>query len=702
MRLSRTVPLLASLALLLSTGAAVSAADTDVLDLTLLAQNEPCSVYFDPDFEEKLTEQQALLFAALSDALPAREETVDIRACGYTDADELGRFLEKVLNSEFTLVNVSDKAEILIEDGVIAELCFTYPERAAVYSTPAFASVEEAVAHALACVKDDMQPVEKALLLHEYIVRETDYNLAVVRGEMEYPDYVHSAEGVFLYRDAVCEGYAKAYSLLLKEVDIPSVLVASDEMNHAWNMIKIGDNWFHADVTWDDPTNDAEIDFCRGGFVNHAFFLQSDKYFEDPGEHYEWTLLNWSELTGEAELPQAAVEDAFKGWCFRPIPETIDDYSDVGHITYIDGWYYALSTPYGSDTVRKSRIDGTELSTIKLARRYDYLFYLDGYFYASDANNIYELNSDGTENRIVASPVGTIANFWLKMDKLEYYEVDASGNAFIRTVDLEEGASNTVEQDGFLFVTDDTTKTAKLIGYNGSETALTVPATVSGCSVVSVGSSAFYENKTIKSIVLPDSIVEIGEHAFFKSKIESVTLPANLKKIGDAAFFNCNFISSYTIPASVEEIGAQAFAYNQVLEKITFEGPVPAKMGKEFITVEEWCSGFIVPTIHFTYGEEGWTYPTWTDKYGTEYKTSTVLPKEFTVTGKITSYGDSSVSALVQLILVDEETGAETVVSEDSDTADGTYSVTAPAGEYLIRVQKKNHVTRTYRVLLGN
>ena len=701
MRLSRTVPLLASLALLLSTGAAVSAADTDVLDLTLLAQNEPCSVYFDPDFEEKLTEQQALLFAALSDALPAREETVDIRACGYTDADELGRFLEKVLNSEFTLVNVSDKAEILIEDGVIAELCFTYPERAAVYSTPAFASVEEAVAHALACVKDDMQPVEKALLLHEYIVRETDYNLAVVRGEMEYPDYVHSAEGVFLYRDAVCEGYAKAYSLLLKEVDIPSVLVASDEMNHAWNMVKIGDNWFHADVTWDDPTNDAEVDFCRGGFVNHAFFLQSDKYFEDPGEHYEWTLLNWSELTGEAELPQSAVEDAFKGWCFRPIPETIDDYSDVGHITYIDGWYYALSTPYGSDTLRKSRIDGTELSTIKLARRYDYLFYLDGYFYASDANNIYELNSDGTENRIVASPVGTIANFWLKMDKLEYYEVDASGNAFIRTVDLEEGASNTVEQDGMIFVVDRTSNTAALIDYKGTAQNLVIPAEVEGCSVISIKPYAITGDDTVRSVALPDTVIEICDYAFFKTKFTFLELSSSLKRIGNFAVFNNWYLTELTIPASVEEIGIQAFSYCWNLTDVHFEGAVPSKWGMD-IFLTDFSNGYQLPTIHFTYGEEGWTYPTWTDKYGTEYKTSTVLPKEFTVTGKITSYGDSSVSALVQLILVDEETGAETVVSEDSDTADGTYSVTAPAGEYLLRVQKKNHVTRTYRVLLGN
>ena len=41
-------------------------------------------------------------------------------------------------------------------------------------------------------------------------------------------------------------------------------------MNHAWNLIKIDGEWYHIDVTWDDPTPDLL------GRVNHVFFLISD------------------------------------------------------------------------------------------------------------------------------------------------------------------------------------------------------------------------------------------------------------------------------------------------------------------------------------------------------------------------------------------------------------------------------------------
>ena len=53
-------------------------------------------------------------------------------------------------------------------------------------------------------------------------------------------------------------------AIFLDEVGIINYKVSSD--HHVWNAVKIDDNWYHLDLTWDDPvtqdgTNLIESDF---------------------------------------------------------------------------------------------------------------------------------------------------------------------------------------------------------------------------------------------------------------------------------------------------------------------------------------------------------------------------------------------------------------------------------------------------------
>ena len=56
----------------------------------------------------------------------------------------------------------------------------------------------------------------------------------------------------------------------LNNVNIENRMVVSNNMNHAWNMLKIGGKWYHVDVTWDDPVWDIL------GRVRHEYFMLSD------------------------------------------------------------------------------------------------------------------------------------------------------------------------------------------------------------------------------------------------------------------------------------------------------------------------------------------------------------------------------------------------------------------------------------------
>ena len=81
-----------------------------------------------------------------------------------------------------------------------------------------------------------------------------------------YADGVHTAEdgweeftsyGSIVNGRAVCEGYAHAMCLLLNKVGIECYYANGYGENapHMWNTVKINDNWYHLDATWDDNEN---------------------------------------------------------------------------------------------------------------------------------------------------------------------------------------------------------------------------------------------------------------------------------------------------------------------------------------------------------------------------------------------------------------------------------------------------------------
>ena len=53
-----------------------------------------------------------------------------------------------------------------------------------------------------------------------------------------------------------------------------------------------------------------------------------------------------------------------------------------------------------------------------------------------------------------------------------------------------------------------------ITGYTGTETAVTVPATINGFPVIAIGDSAFALCSNITSIKLPSGIKKIGNYAF--------------------------------------------------------------------------------------------------------------------------------------------------------------------------------------------
>jgi len=107
---------------------------------------------------------------------------------------------------------------------------------------------------------------------------------------------------------------------------------------------------------------------------------------------------------------------------------------------------------------------------------------------------------------------------------------------------------------------------AMLYEYLGRETEMTLPSTLPSLSgsgnweIVGTCGTTF-GNKSLTSVVIPNSYTTIWDWTFAGNLLTSVILPSNLSEIGGFAFRD-NSLSAITIPPSVSHIGNNAFINN--------------------------------------------------------------------------------------------------------------------------------------------
>ena len=95
---------------------------------------------------------------------------------------------------------------------------------------------------------------EKIKIVHDYLIDNVEYDTTVLGSN------IYNIYGALVSKKCVCEGYAKAFQYLMNELGIDNAIVIgtatnsnNETENHAWNYVKLDNNWYAVDVTWDDP-----------------------------------------------------------------------------------------------------------------------------------------------------------------------------------------------------------------------------------------------------------------------------------------------------------------------------------------------------------------------------------------------------------------------------------------------------------------
>ena len=98
---------------------------------------------------------------------------------------------------------------------------------------------------------------------------------------------------------------------------------------------------------------------------------------------------------------------------------------------------------------------------------------------------------------------------------------------------------------------------------------ITIPSTLGGYPVTSIGDSAFYDCTGLTNVTIGDSVTSISDYAFGDCiSLTSVTIPNSVTSIGSYAFWSCTGLTSVTIGDSVTSIGESAFNSCEGLTKV--------------------------------------------------------------------------------------------------------------------------------------
>ena len=152
--------------------------------------------------------------------------------------------------------------------------------------------------------------------------------------------------------------------------------------------------------------------------------------------------------------------------------------------------------------------------------------------------------------------------------------------------------------EGIVYDKSDDGTYAVVVAYNGIATKIRIADTYQGLPVTTIYDSAFKDNKTITTVIIPDSVTSIVNVAFRGcNSLTSVVIGDSVTSIGDYAFRDCSRLTSVVIGDRVTSIGNDAFSGCSGLTSIVIPDSVTSIGALTFVNCKSLTSVVIGDSV---------------------------------------------------------------------------------------------------------
>ncbi len=339
------------------------------------------------EYKEAIANAEQLK-AAIENTIRNEQSQLNVESFNIYTSDwpEVKKMFAKILNDNPELFYVSSEVSYTYytNTGKLYTIEFYYDG----LSKEQRQEMKDKLEQVASLVTDDMTDVEKALVLHDYLVQNCAYAYReYLDGTLWKTENVYSAYGALVEERSVCQGYALAYELMLSVVGIESDLCSSHNMNHAWNFVKIDGEWYHVDTTWDDPVWNTE------GYSSHEYFLLSDAEMAER-KHYDW----------EADYNCTSTKYDDDNYWWTQSKSRILLLNDKEY--YLDAGYLGIQLIEKSGTNTTVKYENSITWPVWdgggwWVGNFAYLSYNEGYLFFNDRLNLYAMKLDETTPQVV-------------------------------------------------------------------------------------------------------------------------------------------------------------------------------------------------------------------------------------------------------------------------------------------------------------
>lgn len=518
-----------------------------------------------PVYEAPVVIQKSDFSIQLAKQLRQQREWIDVRTYHLTPEACTDAYFAAV-NEYPDLFYIGGEYRYRTENGYVTEIAPAYlytpteiEQRISSYEAGVNAVVEYA--------STSETTIGKLLLANDYLCMNYKYD----------EDYdIYSAQEFFEYGEGVCQAYTLAYAAVLDKLGITNARVISRGMNHTWNVVQIDGNWYHIDVTWNDPLPDTPMRAL------HEFFLLSDDAISSEGNygtpHYGW---GQTVICGSTKYDQYFWRNVYSP---LPVHGPYFYYIDRNDAIYSDSMkIIRWSSTSGATEIHDTGVCFNGLGEPALGCNGDRLFYFD-------ENKMYSIDMNGRdqffETTIISDMCGVFSavcnpetnqiSLGLEMFSSDYSSII---NQYVTILAIHPRAIAVTPKQYTLIpgeactlsVSFEPSYSAVPCTYTSDDPSIArvsqsgaITAGAPGVTTIHVRSSngCTAECRVIvhytNALRLPEELTAISDKAFANTQARDIILSDKVSSIGARAFADCSLLRMITIPAGVVTIDPTA------------------------------------------------------------------------------------------------------------------------------------------------